>query len=219
VHEDRSPVVSTRRGDIKPKCFRSKDSLAVKDSTATLLTIGHGTLPVADFVALLKDAKIERLVDVRTIPKSRHNPQFVRETLDESLVQSGLAYFWEPRLGGLRGKPKDPSPDVALRNDSFRNYAAYMRTKPFREALSELLADSARLRIAIMCSESVWWRCHRRLIADHVTLIEALPVLHLMHNARLLPHRATDGVRVAGSDLIYDVLGGQEPLSFVTPNS
>src|SRR6202043_2894270 len=97
----------------------------VKDSTATLFSIGHGTLPAADFVALLLGAKIERLVDVRTIPKSRHNPQFVRETLAETVTQSGVAYAWEPRLGGLRGKPKDPSPDVALRNDSFRNYAAY----------------------------------------------------------------------------------------------
>ena len=174
-------------------------------SGVTLFTIGHGTLPIEDFVALLQAAKIERLVDVRTIPKSRHNPQFVREALAESLAAYGIAYGWEPRLGGLRGKPKEPSPDVALRNDSFRNYAAYMRSEPFRVALSELVAGLGRQSSAIMCSESVWWRCHRRMIADHVDLIEHVPVLHVMHDGRMLAHRPTEGVRVGAGQLIYDV--------------
>jgi uncharacterized protein (DUF488 family) len=174
-------------------------------TAARLLTVGHGTLPAEAFVALLRDAGIVLLVDVRTIPKSRHNPQFVRETLAETLTEAGIVYAWEPRLGGLRGKPKGSSPDVSLRNDSFRNYAAHMRTQPFRDALSELLARAAREMTTVMCSESLWWRCHRRMIADHAALIDGAHVLHLMHDRKLVEHVPTAGVRADGEDLIYDV--------------
>lgn len=178
----------------------------------SLFTVGHGTLSAAGFVALLRAASIERVVDVRSIPKSRHNPQFVGEALAQTLEESGIAYAWELRLGGLRGKPAGGSPDIALQNERFRNYAAHMRTEPFRAAL-EVLIEAARVPTAIMCSESVWWRCHRRLIADHVTLIERLPVEHIMHDGRLAPHRPTDAARISENDVVYDVIDAQLPLT------
>src|SRR5690606_40814031 len=111
---------------------------------------------------------------------------------------------WEQRLGGFRKLPPD-SPDTALRNPSFRAYAGYMRSAPFIEAMAELLQEAERRRTAVMCSESVWWRCHRRLIADHAELLGDRRVLHLMPDGRLSPHRPTEGVRVEGDALVYDV--------------
>jgi uncharacterized protein (DUF488 family) len=197
-----------------PSVFFSTDSASFSRTMKPthFLTIGHGTRAATEFVALLRGAGIERLVDVRSIPKSRHNPQFARDELSETLAAAGIVYMWEPRLGGLRGKPPEASPDLALRNDSFRNYAAHMRTPPFREALAELLESAARQRTAIMCSESLWWRCHRRMIADHVTLIEGFLVEHIMHDGRIASHHPTDAARVAGDDLVYDVIGAQLPL-------
>jgi uncharacterized protein (DUF488 family) len=185
----------------------------VLEPVRSLFTIGHGTLPAAGFVALLRATSIERVVDVRSIPKSRHNPQFVGEALAQTLEESGITYAWELRLGGLRGKPAGGSPDIALQNERFRNYAAHMRTEPFRAALFEVLIEAARVPTAIMCSESVWWRCHRRLIADHVTLIERLPVEHIMHDGRLAPHRPTDAARISENDVAYDVIDAQLPLT------
>lgn len=117
------------------------------------------------------------------------------------LPAGGVGYRWEQRLGGRRPNPPD-SPDVALRNVSFRGYAAWMRTPEFGEALTQVLASPART--AVMCSESVWWRCHRRMVADAAVLLRDAEVLHLMPDGRLSPHAPTDGVRVAGDALVYD---------------
>jgi uncharacterized protein (DUF488 family) len=168
-----------------------------------LLTVGHGTHPRQRIVELLRGAGVRAVIDVRIAPGSRHNPQFRRDELARWLPDAGIAYRWEQALGGFRRLPP-ASPDTALRNESFRAYAAHMRTPPFAAAMAAL-ADGARAQpTAVMCSESVWWRCHRRLIADHAVLLDALPVGHVMPDGRLAAHRLTDGVRVQGGALIYD---------------
>lgn len=131
-------------------------------------------------------------------PGSRRHPHLSRESLQD---WSPVPYRWEERLGGRR--PVEPdSPDVSLRNASFRGYASWMRGGEFRAALTEVLAEPRRT--AVMCSESVWWRCHRRLVADAVMLLHGVEMLHLMPDGRLPPHPPTAGVRVAGEQLVYD---------------
>jgi uncharacterized protein (DUF488 family) len=174
-----------------------------------LYTVGHGTLPADAFAALLNGAGIVAIVDVRSVPKSRHNPQFTGEAMAEWLPQAGVAYSAEPRLGGFR-RPRADSPNVALRHPSFRGYADYMLTTDFVAARDGVLQRAGTEPLAIVCSESVWWRCHRRLIADSAVLVANTPVLHLMHDGHLHPHRPTEGVRTAGDHLVYDA--GQTPL-------
>ncbi|WP_223947271.1 DUF488 domain-containing protein [Arthrobacter sp. NtRootA1] len=169
-----------------------------------LLTVGHGATPQADFEELLRTAGVKSLVDVRIAPGSRKYPHFGRNHMEEWLPAAGIAYRWEQRLGGFRKLPPD-SPDTSLRSDSFRAYAAYMRTTGFTAALSQLLADASAQKTAIMCSETLWWRCHRRLIADHCVLLDLQPVSHLMPGAKLVPHVPTAGVRVHGAHLQYDL--------------
>jgi uncharacterized protein (DUF488 family) len=170
---------------------------------AELLTVGHGTLGQAELTALLVDAGVQSLVDVRIAPGSRRHPHVGRAALAEWLPAAGVAYRWEQRLGGFRKAAPD-SPDTALRNDSFRGYAGYMRTDDFGAALAAVLAEADLRPTVVMCSETLWWRCHRRLIADHVLLVERRPVRHLMANGRPAGHRATDGVRVVDHGLVYD---------------
>ena len=173
-----------------------------------LLTVGHGTLRDEDLLTLLHGAGVEQVVDVRAFPGSRHNPQFGRDSMAAWVPEAGVRYRWEPRLGGRRrGRPD--SPHVALRNDSFRAYADHMETAEFAEALTEVLGGPERT--AVMCSESVWWRCHRRLVADAASLLRGVEVRHLMHDGRLTEHGPTDGVRVDGDRLVYDV-GVDQPL-------
>jgi len=145
------------------------------------------------------------VVDVRIAPGSRKFPHFGKDLLGEWLPAAGVAYRWEKRLGGFRKLPPE-SPDMALRNDSFRAYAAYMRSPEFSLAIGELLAGAAEQSTAIMCSETVWWRCHRRLIADQAVLLHGVEVLHLMPGGKLAPHQPTAGVRVSGTGLVYDQL-------------
>ena len=169
-----------------------------------LLTIGHGTHPADEFASLLRGADVAALVDIRIGPGSRRNPQFQRAALEKWLPQNGIDYRWERRLGGFRKLPAG-SPDTALRNESFRAYAGHMRTPDFREALAELLAGASRQPTVIMCSESVWWRCHRRLVADAATLLHGWDVQHVMPDGRLAAHPPTQGVRLADHELYYDV--------------
>lgn len=142
------------------------------------------------------------LVDIRSYPGSRHNPQFAREAMERWMPAAGLFYSWMRDLGGRR-KPAPDSPHVALRHVSFHAYADYMGTSEFIVGVDDLLAGGAAR--TVMCSESVWWRCHRRLVADYITLIRGLPVEHLMHDGRRTPHTPTDGVRRDRDHLIYDV--------------
>lgn len=160
-----------------------------------LVTVGHGTLPQEAFAALLAETAIDRLTDVRTYPASRRNPQFRREAMAHWLPASGVHYRWEPRLGGRR-RPVEDSPHVGLRDAGFRGYAEHMQTEEFKGALDELLAETSGATTAIMCAESVWWRCHRRLIADAAMLLHDVAVLHLFHDGRLTPHVPTEAARV-----------------------
>jgi uncharacterized protein (DUF488 family) len=175
-----------------------------------LTTVGHGTASEDDFGHRLQVAKVGWLVDVRIAPGSRRNPHLGRDALERWLPRYGVGYRWDKRLGGFR-KVSPESPDVALRNDSFRGYAAHMRTAEFLSAMDELLADVAGLRTTVMCSESVWWRCHRRMVADFAQLARGVPVRHLMPDGRFEAHRPTEGVRLRDDGLlVYD--GGQAPL-------
>ena len=119
------------------------------------------------------------------------------------LPESGIGYRWEPRLGGWR-RVSGESPDVGLRNASFRAYAGYMRSADFRAGIDELLSDAAEQQVAIMCAETLWWRCHRKLVADYLTLVRGVRVCHLMHDGKLTAHRPTAEARIDGDVLIYN---------------
>ena len=175
-----------------------------------LLTVGHGTASQEEFTRLLAAADVTSLVDVRIGPGSRKYPHFGKDLMAQWLPDAGISYRWEQRLGGFR-KPGPDSPDVALRNDSFRAYAGWMRSDAFGAAATELLAGARKEQTAIMCSETVWWRCHRRLIADHCVLLAEQPVEHLMPPGRTTPHVPTLGVRILDGGLVYDALDGQVP--------
>jgi uncharacterized protein (DUF488 family) len=173
-----------------------------------IFTIGHSTRPLDDFVAMLKQHGIERLVDVRTVPRSARNPQYNREWLPSGLKQAGLAYSHMAALGGLRRARKD-SKNTAFRNESFRGYADYMQTEEFDRALEELIALSGRERVAIMCAEAVPWRCHRSLIADALTA-RGVEVEHIINAERTRPHSLTSFAKVEGRRVTYP--GGQPSL-------
>ncbi len=177
----------------------------------SLRTVGHGTLTAEAFTSLLDDAHVSRVADVRSFPGSRHNPQFGREEMTRWMPDAGIAYVWIRELGGRR-RSIGASEHVALRNDAFRAYADYMGTPEFRAGVEELLALAGRDATAVMCSESVWWRCPRRLLADYLVLVRGVDVVHLMHDGRLTPHAPTAGVRLAGDHLVYDV-GVTPPLT------
>ncbi len=181
-----------------------------------LATLGHGTQPAERMTELLGEAGVRSVVDVRIAPGSRRHPQFARAELSRWLPERGIDYRWERRLGGFRTLPAD-SPDRALTNRSFRAYAAYMRTDEFESAMGRLVGEARRAPTAIMCSESVWWRCHRRLIADHAVLVDGLPVRHLMPDGRSLEHSPTSGVRVDGRQLVYDVVPEPAPRLPLSP--
>ncbi|MER6563766.1 DUF488 domain-containing protein [Streptomyces sp. NPDC001027] len=173
-------------------------------SAAELFTFGHSTASRAALGELLSGAAVDAVVDVRTAPGSRRDPDLVRERLAQWLPAAGIAYRWERDLGGFR-RPEPSSPDTVWRNDAFRGYAAHTRTPHFLAAMDRLLDQAARTRTAVMCSEAVWWRCHRRLIADFAVVARDVPVLHLMHDGRLTPHSPTPGVRLRDDGLlVYD---------------
>jgi uncharacterized protein (DUF488 family) len=156
-------------------------------------TIGHSTRPIDEFVALLKAAEVKLVVDVRTVPRSRTNPQFNRETLPASLAGHGVAYEHCPALGGLRKKQPGISPDANAfwENASFHNYADYALSEEFRSSVEKVRTLGHRGRLTVMCAESLWWRCHRRIIADYLIAAgeEVFHILGLGHveQARLTP--------------------------------
>ncbi|MBW3620329.1 MAG: DUF488 domain-containing protein [Actinobacteria bacterium] len=170
---------------------------------ARLLTVGHGTAGEDDLTALFRGAGVDLVVDVRRFPGSRRHPHVARDELARWLPAAGIGYRWEPRLGGRR-QPAPASPHVGIRNPSFRAYADHLDSDEFRAALGEVLDEARERRVAVMCSESVWWRCHRRFIADAAVLLHAVEVRHLMHDGRLAEHRPTDVARVEDGQLVYD---------------
>jgi len=186
-----------------------------------LLTYGHGTDTAERTVATLAGAGVSSLVDIRTAPGSRRNPQFARAAMEEWLPEAGIAYRWDKRLGGFR-KPSAGNPDVAWREDMFRGYAEHMRSADFGAAIDAVLAEAALAEaalaeaaladaapgpwpVAVMCSESLWWRCHRRLLADFVSVARGVEVRHLMHDGRVEAHRPSPGLRLRDDGLlVYD---------------
>jgi uncharacterized protein (DUF488 family) len=172
----------------------------VTPDATTLFTIGHSTRPLEELIALLARNGVTQLADVRTVPKSRRHPQFVREALAESLPRAGIAYRHFPGLGGPR-KPRPDSTNNAWRNAGFRGYADYMQSPPFAQALDDLLRWAAR-PTAIMCAEAVWWQCHRQLIADAL-VARGVEVRHIVSAAAPEPHRLTEFARVDGARVTY----------------
>jgi uncharacterized protein (DUF488 family) len=171
---------------------------------AHLITVGHGTAPRDELAALLTGAGLTRLVDVRRYPGSRAHPHVGREALARWLPAAGIAYRGDERLGGRRRLPPG-SPDTWWQVDAFRAYAAHMRTREFLDAVDDLLADVRAGPTAVMCSETLWWRCHRRLIADFLTVARGLRVCHLDHRGRRTEHRVAAGARLLSPDaLVYD---------------
>jgi uncharacterized protein (DUF488 family) len=173
-------------------------------SPPTLVTFGHSTADRGALAGLLREAGVTAVVDVRTAPGSRRDPDVSRQRLARWLPEEGIAYRWEQHLGGFRTPPPD-SPDTVWRNASFRGYAAHTRSPEFVAAMDVLVDQAGGERTAVMCSEAVWWRCHRRLIADFAVLARGLLVQHLMHDGRLTPHNPTPGARLRGDGLlVYD---------------
>ena len=169
----------------------------------SLLTVGHGTLPAEDLAALLADAGVALLVDVRRYPGSRRHPHLSREAIAAWLPAGGVAYRWEPRLGGRRRVPlEDRDADPWWRVEQFRAYAAHTRTPEFADGLRDVLGEGRERQVAVMCSETVWWRCHRRLIADVVRLTTPVDVQHLGHDGRLSEHPVAEGARVRGDGFV-----------------
>jgi uncharacterized protein (DUF488 family) len=168
-----------------------------------VFTVGHSTRPVGELIALLEENGVERLVDVRSVPRSRTNPQFNTDALPTPLAAAGIGYVHLRALGGLRHRPAGapPSPNAAWRTEAFRNYADYAMADVFRAGLDELCALAAEHRCAIMCAEAVWWRCHRRIIADYL-LVRGFAVSHVMAPGRLDPARLTPGARPRGDGTI-----------------
>ena len=175
--------------------------MKAKVNSGVILTVGHSTRPIDDFVELLRAHGVERVVDVRTIPRSRHNPQFNGDALAASLGQAGIAYTHLKSLGGLRHAPAD-SRNLGWRNASFRGFADYMATPEFEQGLARLLELAARKRCAIMCAEAVPWRCHRSLIADVLTA-RGVAVEHVMSPGKRGVHRLTPFARVRAKRVTY----------------
>ncbi|HEV2616904.1 MAG TPA: DUF488 domain-containing protein [Candidatus Acidoferrales bacterium] len=167
----------------------------------TILTIGHSNRPIEDFLALLKAHGVERLVDVRTVPRSRHNPQFNRDTLPQTLRRARIAYTHLKKLGGLRRANAD-SPNTGWNNLSFRGFADYMQTPEFAAGLARLEKLAQTKRCAIMCAEAVPWRCHRSLLADALT-VRSHAVEHIMTPTRRNLHKLTPFARVHRTQITY----------------
>jgi uncharacterized protein (DUF488 family) len=167
-------------------------------------TIGHSTRTIPEFVDLLRIGNVELVVDIRSVPRSRTNPQFNLETLPDALVPSQIGYRHIRELGGLRGRSKSVPPEVNgfWTNPSFHNFADYALSDAFRAGLLNLLELSETKRSAIMCSEAVWWRCHRRIVADYL-LIAGRSVFHLMGAARIEPAALTQAARTRDGALVY----------------
>jgi uncharacterized protein (DUF488 family) len=167
----------------------------------TIYTIGHSTRTIEQFIALLRAHGIEELVDVRTVPRSRYNPQFGKEELATSLQQVGIVYTHLGKLGGLRHTTKD-SVNLGWQNTSFRGFADYMATPEFQAGLDELKALAEKKTVSIMCAEAVPWRCHRSLIADALT-IQGWQVLHIQSRKTAGPHELTPFLKVQDGKMTY----------------
>jgi uncharacterized protein (DUF488 family) len=169
-----------------------------------VLTVGHSTRPIDEFVALLRAHGVQRVVDVRTVPRSRRNPQFGQDVLPGSLQAVGIGYSHLPGLGGLR-RARPDSPNAGWRNASFRGYADYMQTPQFAAALAQAMELAGKERVALMCAEALPWRCHRSLIADAL-LVRGIAAEDIASATRRTPHKLTPFARVQGTQITYPAL-------------
>lgn len=169
---------------------------------ALLYTVGHSTRSFDELTETLQAHAIQTLVDIRAFPMSWRLPQFNRESLEKSLPAAGICYVWMKALGGYRKKSREESPHVALRNTSFRNYADYMLTAEFENAMAELVAQAESSATAYMCAERVYFRCHRMLVSDWLVL-HGHEVLHIDGTGPVKPHRQTAEARMVDGELIY----------------
>jgi uncharacterized protein (DUF488 family) len=175
-----------------------------QDSQPVVLTVGHSTRPLAEFIALLAAHAVSRLIDVRTVPRSRHNPQFNGDTLPAALEAAGIGYAHIAGLGGFR-RTHPGSLNMGWRNVSFRGYADYMQTPQFAENLAGLIEQAKHERIALMCAEAVPWRCHRSLIADAL-VVHGIDAVEIVSATRLQAHKLTPFARVESAVITYPPL-------------
>lgn len=166
-----------------------------------LYTIGHGAVELERFIAYLRGAGIESVIDVRRFPGSRRHPQFGSASLQDALRAEGIGYAHVSDLGGRR-RPRPDSTNTGLRNEGFRGYADWMEGEAFASGFEALMEAAARERTAVMCAETPWWKCHRRLIADAAVLLRGTPVLHVMGD-KVAEHRITAGAVVHGNVVHY----------------
>ena len=169
---------------------------------ATIYTIGHSTRTLDELIEALRAHQIQTLVDIRAFPMSRRLPQFNRDSLEQTLPAAGIRYVWMKVLGGYRKKTLDDSPNIALRNQSFRNYADYMLTPEFEQAMAELVALAESSSTAYMCAERVYFRCHRMLVSDWL-VAHGHEVLHIDGTGPVKPHQLLAEARIVDGRLIY----------------
>jgi len=186
-----------------------KEELLAEGNRLTLCTIGHSTRTLPEFVAMLKAYGVSLVVDVRSVPRSRHNPQFNKETLPAALKQKGVSYMHMPEIGGLR-RPNRDSVNTAWRNKSFRGYADFMQTKEFTEQLLNLMALARKNCVAVMCAEALPWRCHRSLIAD-AFVVRNVRVEHIISKDSVISHTLTEWAHVEGTKITYPLFTKETP--------
>lgn len=182
--------------------------MSCKSEMNRVFTIGHSTRPTEELIELLKSHGVKRLIDVRTVPRSRRNPQFNRETLPAALEPEGITYTHVAGLGGFR-RPRADSLNSGWQNLSFRGYADYMQTNEFEKHLTELIEWARAEPVALMCAEAVPWRCHRSLIADAL-LVRGVPVEEITGASRTQPHKLTAFAKVRGTKLTYPAPGQRD---------
>jgi uncharacterized protein (DUF488 family) len=180
-----------------------------KKSGLTILTIGHSTRTLDEFIELLKTFGVTLLVDVRTVPRSRHNPQFNKETLPNTLKTHGIRYIHMPDIGGLR-RPKHDSINLAWRNNSFRGYADYMQTQEFTDNLLKIIALARENCLSLMCAEALPWRCHRSLISDAL-VVRHVKVEHILSATSCIKHQLNEMAQVDATQITYPLFTKEKP--------
>jgi uncharacterized protein (DUF488 family) len=186
-----------------------ESSDTVNMNSLAIWTVGHSTRAIEEFINILQANQIEILVDVRHFPDSRKFPHFNKGALHDALVAAGIHYEHLVELGGRRPVHRD-SRNVAWRNASFRGYADYMETQPFRDSVDRLLEMARASRTAIMCSEAVWWRCHRSMIADYLKAV-GVHVFHILGTKKVQEHPYTSPAQLVGGRLSYEGIARVEP--------
>jgi uncharacterized protein (DUF488 family) len=185
-----------------------KASVLAKESELTVFTIGHSTRTLDEFIVLLKTYGVTLVVDVRTVPRSRHNPQFNRETLPNTLKPCGIKYIHMPDIGGLR-RPKHDSINLAWRNSTFRGYADYMQTKEFTDNLLKIIALARENCLELMCAEALPWRCHRSLISDALVIRHVEE--HIVCATSCINHELNEMAHVEGTQITYPLFTKETP--------